>query len=89
MTNSWPATFKCPHCRSNAAWEKPGLGAIIGADLLATIVALPFFALGVAGFTVAVCVAMFGALYWLHNNMWCTTCGKRISREQAHAASGH
>jgi hypothetical protein len=89
MTNRWPANFKCPHCQADTAWEKPGLGATVAADVLATIVALPFFALGVAGFVVAVCLAMFGAMYWLHNNMWCDSCGTRIARTRVATGSGH
>jgi hypothetical protein len=89
MTDRWPTTFKCPHCKSETAWEKPGYGAIIGADLLATIVALPFFAIGVTAFVVAISVAMFGALFWLNNNTWCRNCSARIARAQVQSGSGH
>ena len=61
------------------------MATIFTADLLATLVALPFFALGVIGFVVAVCVAMFGAMFFLHHYARCEACGKRVRVP----ASGH
>ena len=88
MPHLLPATFTCPRCGATTSWGKPGIAAFVGVDLLATVVALPFFAFGVIGFVIAVCVAGFALMAFVHRNTRCRGCGKRISRAQAVSLSG-
>jgi predicted RNA-binding Zn-ribbon protein involved in translation (DUF1610 family) len=83
MTPLPTESFECPHCGATTSWSKPGVGKVIGIDLLATVITLPFLAFGVFGFFVAVCVAGVALIFIAYRSARCSGCGKQISRAQA------